>query len=194
MVEAHGRWSSRKKGIPVNNLAQQAAQLDATGLLAVGRLILEHEVVCLDERRWGDWLELFAQDCEYWAPAWKMDGLLTSDPQAELSHIYYPSRAGLEDRVIRIQSRSSPASQPGRRTAHLIGNIQLLEEPSSRSMRLRSTWVTHVFTIQTHEAHAFFGYTEHSLIFQNDKWVFSHKKIILQNDYIPSMLDIQCFC
>lgn len=178
----------------MNTPSQQVPQLDAVALLAIGRQMLEHEVVCLDEQRWSDWLELFTQDCEYWAPSWKMDGVLTSNPQAELSHIYYPSRAGLEDRVIRIQSRSSPASQPGRRTAHLIGNIQLLEEPSTSVMRLRSTWVTHVFTIQTHESHAFFGFTEHRLVFQSGKWVFSHKKIILQNDYIPSMLDVQCFC
>lgn len=168
--------------------------MDTSGQLALGRQILEHEVICLDEQRWKDWLELFTEDCEYWAPSWRMDGALTANPQAELSHIYYPSRAGLEDRVIRIQSRSSPASQPGRRTAHLVGNIQLLESPDHDTMRLRSTWVTHVFTIHTHESHAFFGHTEHTLALHGDKWLFSHKKIVLQNDYIPTMLDVQCFC
>jgi 3-phenylpropionate/cinnamic acid dioxygenase small subunit len=121
-----------------------------------------------------------------------MDGALTNDPQSELSHIYYPGRAGLEDRVIRLQSRASPASHPGRRTAHLVGNVQFLAPPEPAAMRVRSTWVTHVFSIETSQNHAFFGFTEHSLARRDERWVFVRKKIVLQNDYIPTMLDVQC--
>ena len=53
----------------------------------------------LDERRWDEWIALYAPDCEYWVPTWRDEENLTSDPQAELSHIYYANRAGLEDRV-----------------------------------------------------------------------------------------------
>ena len=78
--------------------------------LAAGIELVHREARLLDERRWDEWLALFVEDCEYWMPAWKADGTPTTNPQAELSHIYYASRAGLEDRVVRIRSGKSPAS------------------------------------------------------------------------------------
>ncbi|PKP67926.1 MAG: benzene 1,2-dioxygenase, partial [Alphaproteobacteria bacterium HGW-Alphaproteobacteria-5] len=62
---------------------------------------LGREALCLDERKWDDWLALYREDAEYWLPAWDDDGELTVDPQREISLIYYPNRAGLEDRIYR---------------------------------------------------------------------------------------------
>ena len=79
-------------------------------MLATAIDVLQRESVYLDEQRWDEWLALYIADCEYWVPSWKNEETLTSNPQAELSHIYYATRAGLEDRVVRIRSRRSPAS------------------------------------------------------------------------------------
>src|SRR5665213_474805 len=95
--------------------------LDADALLALGRDLLEREASLLDEQRWDDWLALLSEACEYWMPSWKADETLTTDPQAELSHFYYASRAGLEDRILRLRSGRSAASTPLPRTTHLIG-------------------------------------------------------------------------
>ena len=72
--------------------------------LSVGRRLLYREAALLDERRWQEWIALFASDCEYWVPTWLTEETLTRDPQRELSHAYYASRAGLEDRIVRITS------------------------------------------------------------------------------------------
>ena len=82
---------------------------DGRDLLDAGIDVLHREGVFLDEQRWDNWLALFAPDCEYWVPSWKNEEELTSNPQAELSHIFYANRAGLEDRIVRIRSRRSPA-------------------------------------------------------------------------------------
>ncbi len=154
--------------------------------------VLHREAVFLDEQRWDEWLALFVPECEYWVPAWKNEEELTGNPQAELSHIYYSNRAGLEDRIVRIRSRRSPASTPMPRTTHLISGFLPLEKPQPRRIRMRSSWVCHVFFPRLHESHAFFGKAEYELVVREDRWLISRKKTILQNDYIPTMLDIYC--
>jgi 3-phenylpropionate/cinnamic acid dioxygenase small subunit len=159
--------------------------------LAAGIELVHREARLLDEQRWDEWLALYAEDCEYWMPAWKADGTLTTNPAAELSHIYYASRAGLEDRVVRIRSGKSAASTPIPRTAHILGSVLALESPADR-LRLSSTWVCHVFFPRSRESHAFFGRSEHELAQRDSDWRIAKKKILLQNDYIPTMLDVYC--
>jgi 3-phenylpropionate/cinnamic acid dioxygenase small subunit len=143
--------------------------LDARGPLAAGLELLTREQVYLDEQRWDEWLGLFAQDCEYWVPTWKNEEQVTTNPQAEVSHIYYANRAGLEDRVVRIRSRRSPACAPMPRTTHVLGNVLPMATMPAGGMRLRSSWVCHVFFPRLHDSHAFFGRSEHELVQQRRK-------------------------
>ena len=161
------------------------------GALAAGIELVHREASLLDEQRWDEWLALYTEDCEYWMPAWKADGTPTANPRAELSHIYYASRAGLEDRVVRIRSGKSAASTPMPRTAHVLGSVLPVESPADR-LRLGSTWVSHVFFPLMHESHAFFGRAEYELVQKDGAWLIGKKKTILQNDYIPTMLDVYC--
>lgn len=159
-------------------------------LLEQGREVIENEATYLDERRWDEWLALYTEQCEYWAPSWKMDGSLTSSPETELSHIYYSNRAGLEERISRLLSRMSPASHPAPRTCHILSNIKLLAVLDKDRIRMGTTWVTHIFFVGPRQSHAFFGRSEFELESTAGKWLIARKKVILQNDYIPSMLDI----
>lgn len=154
--------------------------------------LLYREGAALDERRWDEWIALYASDCEFWMPMWRTEDELNADPETSLSHIYYRSRAGLEDRIVRIRSRRSPASMPLARTAHSIGNVLALEPPAADRMRLRATWNCHVLFTRAKEQHVFFGYSEFELRLDADAWRIGKKKVVLQNDLIPTMLDIYC--
>ncbi len=77
------------------------------------------------------------------------------------------------------------------RTAHILGSVLPLESPADR-LRLASTWVSHVFFPRSRESHAFFGRSEHELVLREGDWRIAKKKILLQNDYIPTMLDVYC--
>jgi 3-phenylpropionate/cinnamic acid dioxygenase small subunit len=171
-----------------------ASTLQAPHTFAAGIEVLTREQVYLDEQRWDDWLALYAPDCEYWVPAWKNEESLTTDPRTELSHIYYSSRAGLEDRVVRIRSRRSPASTPMPRTTHILGNVLPLpsQQAGPSAMRLRSSWVCHVFFPRQHDSHAYFGRSEHELVHADGGWLIQKRKTLLLNDYIPTMLDVYC--
>ena len=176
------------KGIRMNS----DMSMEERGILDAGIGTLVREGVYLDEQKWDEWLALFVPDCEYWVPSWKNEEELTSNPQAELSHIFYANRAGLEDRIVRIRSRRSPASTPMPRTTHVLSGIVPLEKPQPQKLRLRSSWVCHVFFPRIHESHAFFGRAEHELVLKDGNWLIARKKTILQNDYIPTMLDVYC--
>lgn len=162
------------------------------GRLTAARDVIEREAIYLDERRWDDWLSLFTEECEYWVPAWRDDDALIADPQTEISHIYYTSRAALEDRIVRINSKLSPASSPLPRTTHMVGSTRQLEVLSPQRTRFRSSWATHVFWTQTSQSHTFFGFYEHDLVLDGGRLAIARKKIVLQNDYIPSMVDFYC--
>jgi 3-phenylpropionate/cinnamic acid dioxygenase small subunit len=159
--------------------------------LALATDLLHREAAALDERRWDDWLALFTPDCEYWVPTWRTEETLTEDPQRELSHVYYASRAGLEDRIVRIRSGRSPASMPIRRTAHLLSNILLLDATAA-AMQVRSTWATHVFDPHRKTQHVLFGYALHGLSLHDAAWRIRRKKVVLQSDYLPAMVDVYC--
>ena len=164
----------------------------AQTLLAAGAEVLQREGIYLDEQRWDEWIALFAPDCEYWVPTWTSERTLASDPQRELSHIYYSNRQGLEDRIVRIRTGRSPASTPMPRTAHLVTAILALEPPTPERLRLRSTWSSHVFFPRLHTSFTFFGHAAHELVHRDTRWVIQRKKMVLQNDYIPTMLDVYC--
>eukprot|EP00611_Tribonema_gayanum_P022932 TRINITY_DN4713_c0_g1_i1.p4 TRINITY_DN4713_c0_g1~~TRINITY_DN4713_c0_g1_i1.p4 ORF type:complete len:100 (-),score=17.48 TRINITY_DN4713_c0_g1_i1:616-915(-) len=70
---------------------------------------LTREAQAVDDREWDSWLALHEETVEYWVPAWDSEYETTSDPQAEMSLIYYNSRAGLEDRVFRLRKHADVA-------------------------------------------------------------------------------------
>ncbi len=159
--------------------------------VSIATRLLYREAALLDERRWDDWIALFAQHCEYWVPTWRTEAELATDPQRELSHIYYASRAGLEDRLVRIRSGRSPATTPMRRTAHCVSNIELLNAAEDR-LEVRSTWANHVFDPHHRTQLVLFGWSEHRLEYGSGGWLIARKKIVLQNDQLPAMIDIYC--
>ncbi|HEY1504984.1 MAG TPA: aromatic-ring-hydroxylating dioxygenase subunit beta [Stellaceae bacterium] len=160
--------------------------------LAPGIELLSHEAVYLDEKRWDEWLALYAVDCEFWVPTWTAEGNLTTSPQTELSLIYYTARGALEDRVVRIRSGRSPASLPLPRTTHIVSNILPLEPPQRDCLRLRSSWACHTFFPLMDMHHTFFGRAEYDLARGDEGWMIRKKKTILENDRIPLPIDIYC--
>ena len=161
-------------------------------LLAAGIEVLSREAAYLDERRWDEWIALFAKDCEFWIPTWTAEGALTTNPQTELSLMYFAGRGGLEDRIVRIRSGRSAAALPLPRTTHFRSNILALEPPQPRRLRLRSSWACHAFFPLMEVTHTFFGRAEYELVSQDGTWLIAKKKTILENDRIPVPIDIYC--
>lgn len=151
--------------------------------------LLYQEAAYLDERRWSEWLALYTEDAEFWVPAWDEDGQLTTDHESQLSLIYYNSRAGLEDRVWRIQSGLSAATSPFARTCHLITNIRLTDTHPART-QVSSHWQVQVYLPEKQQAFTYFGFYEHVLHEEGERLCIAKKKVLLLNDVVESVLDI----
>ena len=109
---------------------------------------LYREARYLDDREFDKWLECYAPDCEFWMPAWDDDDTLVTDPQREISLIYYNNRGGLEDRVFRIKTdRSSATSLPEPRTSHNISNVEIVGQDGDL-VEVRFNWLTLYYRYQ----------------------------------------------
>jgi len=163
-----------------------------SGLLTVeaATTLLYSEALALDERRWDDWLALYAEDAIYWVPAWKNEAETTTDPNAELSLIYYESRAGLEDRIWRLKSGLSVASNPLRRTTHVISNVLLDGTGEDGSVEVKASGVTHVYDPRRKGSDVFFGLYVYRLKLLDGGWRIAAKTVRLMNDNIPAVLDV----
>jgi len=145
------------------------------------------EARALDDRDWDAWLAHYSPQAEFWMPAWKEDDSLVTDPHTQISLIYYPSRAGLEDRIFRIRTERSSASMPEPRTGHNISNVEILEQDAA-AVKLRFNWVTFSHRYKTTDT--FFGTSYYTLDTSGAAPVIATKKVVLKNDYIRHVIDV----
>lgn len=149
---------------------------------------LYREARYLDDREFESWLELYSPDAQFWMPAWDDDDKLVTDPQNEISLIYYPTRSGLEDRVFRIRTeRSSATSLPEPRTSHNISNVEILEQADG-TCKIRFNWLTFNFRYKTVDS--YFGTSFYTLDTSGDQPRITDKKVVLKNDYIHHVIDV----
>ncbi|MBT2512436.1 benzoate 1,2-dioxygenase small subunit [Arthrobacter sp. ISL-30] len=173
----------------------QTVDIAAQGEVNPGRVSLEdissflyREARFLDDREFDRWLDCYHPEAEFWMPAWADDDQLTTDPQREISLIYYPNRGGLEDRVFRIKTdRSSATSLPEPRTGHHITNIEVLEWRGS-TVDVRFNWHTLYYRYQNIDP--YFGTSFYTIDYSETQPVITRKKVVLKNDYIHHVVDI----
>jgi 3-phenylpropionate/cinnamic acid dioxygenase small subunit len=157
------------------SLEERAAVLD---LLAV-------EAAALDSRDWDTWLALFTDDVDYWVPSWDSEYELTTDPQAEISLMYYRGHSGLEDRVFRIRTGHSAASTPMPRTCHMVSNVQIAH--ADEGYAVEANWMASAFR----NAHSvtYYGRYYYRLRRVGEDLRICAKKIVVMNDLIDTSLD-----
>ena len=149
---------------------------------------LYREARYLDDKDWDAWLACYAPEAEFWMPAWDDDDRLVTDPQSEISLIYYSHRGGLEDRVFRIRTeKSSATSLPEPRTSHNIANVEVISQCDGET-QVRFNWTTHSFRYKAVDT--YFGTSFYTLDTTGDAPVITRKKVVLKNDYIHHVVDI----
>jgi benzoate/toluate 1,2-dioxygenase subunit beta len=170
--------------IMFENLRAEAATLSVED----ARQFLYREARFLDDKEWESWLALYAPDAEYWVPSWDDDDQLVTDPQTQISLIWYGHKGGLEDRVFRIRTeRSSATSMPEPRTSHNISNVEILRQGRG-VCELRFNWLTFSYRCKTVDS--YFGTFFYTLDTTAAQPLIKCKKVILKNDYIHHVVDI----
>jgi benzoate/toluate 1,2-dioxygenase beta subunit len=81
---------------------------------------LYREVRLLDERRFEEWTDLFAEDGYYWVPAYPNQ----DDPYKAVS-IFFDDRELMRTRLSRLDHPNVHAQKPASRTVHHVSNIEI---------------------------------------------------------------------
>ena len=92
------------------------------------------EARLLDEQRYAEWLELFAQDAVYWIPTQANQ----ASPHEALSIIYEP-RALLAVRIERLMRGEMHVQSPPSRTVHHVSAIEV-DGDQARSSLVVAEW------------------------------------------------------
>ena len=140
---------------------------------------LIQEARLLDERRWEDWLALFAEDGWYWVPIEEGQ----TDPKTTVS-LMYDDRQLLETRVRRLTTGTLHAQSPVSRTTRTIGNATI-EDEEENVITVRSKF--QMIEYRRNDQRLFGGTYWHGLSTKGDGFEMRWKKVELVN--CDSMMD-----
>ena len=136
------------------------------------RQLLEREARLLDERRFEDWLALFAPECLYWVPGTPNAG----DPRKEVS-VSFDDRRQLEGRVYRLRTGYAWSQVPASRTARLVSNVEVFRTAKASTLMVRSTFLISEF--RAGEARVLSGWCGHRLTEHAGGWRILVKQVNL---------------
>ncbi|WP_323122272.1 benzoate 1,2-dioxygenase small subunit [Burkholderia alba] len=148
---------------------------------------LHRECRLLDDKDWVGWLACYHPDAVFWMPSWDDTDTLVTDPQRDISLIYYPNRQGLEDRVFRINTERSSATMPDTRTSHNLSNLEL-EAADGQVCTVRFNW--HTLSYRYRTVYSYFGMSRYMIDLSGAQPLILNKYVILKNDYINQLIDI----
>jgi 3-phenylpropionate/cinnamic acid dioxygenase small subunit len=99
---------------------------------------LYYEMELLDDKRFHDWLALFADDVRYWMPIRRVrpprERHLEVASSLELA-IFDETKADLKQRVRKIDTGKSWAEEPPSRTRHCITNVRVRKAENGWEVR-----------------------------------------------------------
>ncbi len=145
------------------------------------------EASLLDDKKWQDWLALYAEDAVFWMPAWTSEYEVTGEPELGLNLLYLKGRASLEDRVFRIETGDSFASVPMARTTHVVGGVVVKGAAGGR-FEARASWIVHSYGM--HGGITRSGSYDYSLREEAGALKIVQKKIIMIDDKLVGPVDI----
>ena len=149
--------------------------------------LLHREAWCLDNKRWEEWLALYADDAIFWAPAMVGDEGWTDDPDNDVS-LMYMDRSGLEARVFRIEGGDSYATDPLPHTAHLVTNV-LVHGDRDDLTDVSAAWMVHS-SARVRGGTVRGGLYEYRLGDTSAGLKIAEKKIFIHDDRIVGPIDI----
>jgi 3-phenylpropionate/cinnamic acid dioxygenase small subunit len=142
---------------------------------AVFEEFIIHEARLLDERRFREWMELFADDGTYWVPA-----VLDQKNPFDQASLFYDDRDLMKTRVDRLEHPRIHVQTPPSRTAHLVGNVIVEEADQAKGeFSVGSTLI--MVEYRDDEQRVFAGRQRHRLRRHGDTFRIVQKRVDLIN-------------
>jgi benzoate/toluate 1,2-dioxygenase beta subunit len=134
-----------------------------------------HEARLLDERRFRDWMGLFADDGSYWVPA-------TPDQTSpfDQASLFYDDRELMKTRVERLEHPRIHVQTPPSRTAHLVGSVVVEDSDTAKGEFIVGSSVIMV-EYRDDAQRVFAGRQQHRLRRDGDSFRIVQKRVNLIN-------------
>ena len=138
-------------------------------------LFLIHEARLLDDRRFRDWMALFAEEGTYWVPA-------APGQQSPFNHasLFYDDRQLMQTRIDRLEHPRIHVQTPPSRTAHIVGNV-LVEEADEAAGEYVISSTVMMAEYRLDSQRVFAGRQRHRLRRDGDSFRIVQKKVDLIN-------------
>lgn len=154
-----------------------------------------HEAELLDEGRYTDWLELLADDLDYWMPTrtnrLRRQQALATAARGEAA-FYDETKESLAWRIRRFDSGMAWAEDPPSRTRHLISNVTArhvnpVEHPgfTEDDLVVRSAFLVSRNRLER-EVNVFAGGRTDVLRRSGDRFVIARRTILLDQNILLS--------
>ena len=163
-------------------MATCAAQIESPGVLA-DRERLEafvlHEAHLLDERRFAEWIDLFAEDGSYWAPS-------RADQESPLNEVslFYDDRMAMMTRLRRLNHPNIHSQIPAPVSVRLVSNFVIEDmDEAAHACTVRSKFMMFEYRASVAEGeHRIFGGTyTHRIALRDGQLRILQKKALLAN-------------
>lgn len=131
---------------------------------------LYREAALLDEKRFGEWLNLFSDTGYYWVP----NDPGVTDPDSNLALIY-DKMDRLAERVWRLDSAYAHAQVPASATTHLLSNVRLLDDEKDELIAVQSKFAVH--EVRRHDQRVYTGTYTHRLRRGDGEFLIESKRV-----------------
>ncbi len=169
--------ASAAKPAPVKRVA--AKSNGAHDTLREVEQFLYRQAELLDEKRWSDFIELFAEDGKYWMPAAPEQTTGEGVPS-----IFYEDRNLMTVRMKRVTHPHAWSQSPMWGTSHLISNIAIeREDPRTGELTVRSRF--HMMEFRRDASRHFAGTYRHQLVHENGGYRIKLQRVDMVNGQGP---------
>jgi 3-phenylpropionate/cinnamic acid dioxygenase small subunit len=147
---------------------------------------LYHEAELLDERRYEEWLALFAEDAQYFMPMRR--NVPHDEPEREFTRAgldvnwFDEGKDTLTRRVKQILTGIHWAEEPPSRICHLISNVQVVAARPAE-VTVKSRFLIYRNRVET-ETDFLVGKREDVLRRVNGGWQIARRKIVLDQNVL----------
>ena len=169
------RQALRGKPLPARSVLADSTQ--TASLQRRVEQFLFHQSELLDEKQWGAYIELFAQDGVYWMPVMPEQTEWLDSPS-----IFAEDRRMMEIRMGRVTHPNAWSQAPQWGTSHLVGNV-VIESVSDTEISVRSRF--QMMELRRDATRHFAGTYRHTLQRTGDDFKIGLQRVDLLNGQAP---------
>jgi 3-phenylpropionate/cinnamic acid dioxygenase small subunit len=143
------------------------------------------EARLLDERRFEEWLDLFAEEATYWMPGrtnpWQSGVVADSIRKPGELAVFEDTKTTLTTRVERLRTGLAWGEDPPSRTRHLITNVEVEQTAKDAEiLKVRSNFMVYRAQLED-DKDIFVGSREDTMQTIDGDWKITRRTILMED-------------